>query len=163
MNKIRIGIDNGVTGSIGIIGGEQPLMFKTPIVTQQSYTKKKQKITRIDFAEMQDILSGFDKRNVLVILERPFLNPQGLKASISAARCLEAQLNVIELLEYPYIYIDSKEWQKELLPKGMKGKELKKASLDIGIRLFPLEKESIEKHKDADGLLIAEYARRKNL
>ncbi|MHC4574386.1 MAG: hypothetical protein ACYS76_09695 [Planctomycetota bacterium] len=50
-----------------------------------------------------------------------------------------------------------------MLPKGCKKEELKKASIDIGCRLFPYHKEQIIKHKDADSLLIAEWARRKNL
>jgi hypothetical protein len=48
-----------------------------------------------------------------------------------------------------------------MLPKGVAGEELKKASLDIGNRLFPMFTEF--KHPDRDGLLIAEYARRQNL
>lgn len=47
---------------------------------------------------------------------------------------------------------------KALLPKGCSGEELKKASLDIGNRLFP-QFDNI-KHPDRDGILIAEYARR---
>jgi hypothetical protein len=50
-----------------------------------------------------------------------------------------------------------------MFPKGLKGIELKKASMDIGIRLFPHLEEVIIKQKDADGLLIAEWARRNNL
>jgi len=66
----------------------------------------------------------------------------------------------LEDAQWPYEYIDSKEWQKVLLPKGIKGSdELKKASLDIGKRMFP----TLKIKKDADGLLIAEYLRRKYL
>ena len=43
------------------------------------------------------------------------------------------------------MYIDSKEWQKELLPSGCKGEELKTASRDIGCRLFPKYKDLIIK------------------
>lgn len=60
------------------------------------------------------------------------------------------------------MYCDSKHWQRILLPKGAKGPELKKASMDIGCRLFPEHEKLIRKHKDADGLLIAEWARREN-
>ena len=61
-----------------------------------------------------------------------------------------------------HIYVDSKEWQKVMLPKGVKGsEELKKSSLDIGNRLFPQFEEN--KHKDRDSLLMAEWARRNNL
>ena len=65
---------------------------------------------------------------------------------------------VIEQLRLPYRYIDSKEWQKELLPSGLAKLELKIASLQIGQRLFP--NVNFKGFPDADGLLIAEWARR---
>ena len=81
---------------------------------------------------------------------------------MTAMRCFEAELTALEMSGIRFMFIDSKEWQKELLPKGISGsEELKKASLDIGNRLFPQFKGV--KHKDRDGILIAEYARRKNL
>jgi len=84
------------------------------------------------------------------------------KALNSAMRSMEATLVVLELLSIPYIWIDSKEWQSELLPHGIKGTDaLKSASKDVGIRRFPQFKELIQKRKDADGILIAEYCRMK--
>ncbi|GAH84395.1 unnamed protein product, partial [marine sediment metagenome] len=101
---------------------------------------------------------------IRVFIERPYVNPQGFKATASALRCLEATLIAIEALGLSYQYMDSKEWQREMLPLGLKGTaELKKASVDIGCRLFPQYAEQIRKHKDGDSLLIAEYARRKGL
>jgi hypothetical protein len=86
------------------------------------------------------------------------VNSTRFNATLSAIRALEATLIALEQAQWPYEYIDSKEWQKELLPKGLKGSdELKNASLDIGKRLFP----ELNIKKDADGLLIAEYLRRK--
>jgi hypothetical protein len=164
--KTYIGIDNGVTGSIAVITDQISRMYKTPTVLQQSYTKKKQNISRLNVKEFASMVScpaeyNFNK---LAIIERPLVNPRMFKATMSAVRCLEATLTVLESLEIPYMYIDSKEWQRDLLPQGIKGKdELKKASLDIGCRLFPHLKETIIKQKDADGILIAEWARRKGL
>ena len=78
--------------------------------------------------------------------------------------CFEAQLGIIEDLQLAYQIIDSREWQRVFLPEGIKGAaELKKASLDCGLRLFPKCADMIQKQKDADALFIAEYARRKNL
>ena len=55
----------------------------------------------------------------------------------------------------------NKEWQKTMLPQGLKGSDqLKKASMDVGKRLFPCLSAIIDKHKDADGLLMAEHFRR---
>ena len=166
MKKIFIGIDNGVTGTVGILGHKEPVFFTMPVIKQQSYTKTKQNISRIVSPVLQ---VAFESTTVLyapdeciALIERPMINPARFKASISAARALEATLIALEACELPHQYIDSKEWQKDLLPSGLKGPaELKKASMDIGIRLFPFYKDSIQRHKDADGLLIAEYARRK--
>lgn len=162
-HKVIIGVDNGVTGTIGIVGeGMEPKIYHTPIKKEQNYCKKKDNITRLDANGFADILKQFDAKDVMVVMERPMVNPTRFKATTSALRCFEAQLILIEHLCLAYCYVDSKDWQRELLPKGIKGAdEQKKASKDIGKRLFP--QLAGFKHSDFDGLLIAEYARRKNL
>ena len=161
MNKTYIGIDNGTSGSIGIINNTESYYYMTPVFIEQSYTKTKQNISRIKGIDLYTILKPFSE-NAYCIIERPMVNPGRFKATVSALRALEATLIIIEQLQIPYQYIDSKEWQKELLPKNIKGDiDLKRISMDIGKRLFPLHKNLIEKHKDADGLLIAEYGKRK--
>lgn len=157
---IAIGIDNGVTGTIGIITPEEIVFFDTPIKKELNYTKTVQNISRIDHERLYYILKTFEAIPCKILLERPFTG-QNIKTVQSAMRALESTLVIIELLKIPYDYIDSKEWQRALLPQGLKGTaDLKKASKQIGIRLFPQFKEEIEKHGDADGLLIAEYCKR---
>ena len=161
MSKTFIGIDNGVSGSISIIDEKGSTFIETPTISQQNYTKKKANITRIDWKALYTLLIPFQDTNCFVLLERPMVNPQRFMATTSALRSLEATLVVIEMACLPHAFIDSKEWQKVLLPSGIKGSdELKKASLDIGCRMFPQHSGLIMKHKDADGLLIAEYCRR---
>ena len=156
---IYIGIDNGITGSIGIIDGEYSQFFHTPTVRELSYTKAKKFIERIDWRELKKILTRDDEVK-MVGLERPLVDSTKFVATQSAMRSLEATLIILEALKLPYEYLDSKEWQKVMLPDGVKGSdELKKASLDIGKRLFPQHAELYK--KDADGILIAEYIRRK--
>lgn len=163
--KVYIGIDNGVSGSIGIIDDGNVGMYKTPIRKVLNYTKTKQWLNRIDGKELKDLLHIMPNPNmVFCLIERPMVNPGRFKATVSALRALEATLIVLEDLGIPYQYIDSKEWQKELLPKGLKGpEELKPASVEVACRLFPHLEGQIRKHKDGDGMLIAEYARRKGL
>lgn len=165
MNKIYIGIDNGVSGTISFIADDKVTFLKTPVKKEQSYTKTKQNISRLKIMDFVAMLSRYVKgRKCIAVIERPMINPTKFKASISAARCLEATIVGLEMYDIPYQYCDSKQWQKELLPSGIKGSpELKKASADIGTRLFPEHEELIQKHGDADGLLIAEWARRMNL
>lgn len=167
--KVYIGGDNGVTGSWAFIGDGRSYMVLTPVCKEQSYTKKKGKITRIDWMALETLFVEWlhileDSKHVRVFLERPMVNSTRFKASMSALRALEATLIVMERHELSYEYIDSKQWQKVMLPKGCKGtEELKAASKDIGIRLFPEHKDIITKRKDADSLLIAEWARREQL
>ena len=156
---VYIGIDNGITGTIGIISRSSATLYHTPIKKEQDYTKKRQNISRIESVELVNILQNFS--NSFVVLERPMINPGRWKASMSAIRCLEATLTVIDELKIPYQYCNSKEWQKILLPKHSKDADLKQMSLEIGKRLFPTLNWS--GFKDADGLLIAEWARRMKL
>lgn len=165
MHNYYIGIDNGTSGSIAIIGPDGSHFIKTPVKLEQSYTKKKQNISRVQVHILKKFFRDNTKPNErFAILERAMINPQRFKASMSAMRTLEAEVLILESLKIPFMYCDSKEWQRVLLPRGTKGPEsLKKASADIGVRLFPEHEETIRKQKDADGLLIAEWARRENL
>ncbi len=163
MKKLFIAIDNGISGTIGVIG-ETTDFFKTPTVSVSKYTKAKANITRVDhkklMSKLTHITNGYLTEEIMVSLERPMVNPRRFNASASALRAFEATLVVLEQLNLPYSYIDSKEWQKVMLQKGLKGSEqLKKASLSVGNRLFPQFKEN--KHKDRDGILMAEYLRTK--
>lgn len=168
--KVYIGIDNGVTGSIGIITPAGAGLYPTPSISRQDFTKKKQTLSRLNRIAFKDILlsqspSITNLSDVFVAMERPFWNPVlNSQSSKSGVMCLEAQLAIIEDLIWPHDVVDSKSWQKVLLPAGIKkSPQLKKVSMDIGIRLFPHLEEDIKKQKDADGILIAEWARRQNL
>lgn len=163
MSKVYIGIDNGTTGTIGIVGDNvQPQIYHTPVKCEQDYTKAKKNISRLDCEEFMRILKQYFPSDICVVCERPMINPTRWNASMTAIRCWEAQLIILEVLGISHQFVDSKEWQRMLLPKGIKGSnEQKKASKDIGKRLFPMLANF--KHTDFDGVLIAEYARRKNL
>lgn len=163
MKKVYIGIDNGTSGSIGILEeGELPFFFQTPTVFVQDYTKAKKNVSRLDAPTLRGLLLNYKREGcrVFCLIERPMVNPQRFTASCTALRCHEATLCVIETLGFAYEFVDSKEWQKALLPQGTTGDDLKKMSLQVGNRLFPEWKG--EGHPDRDGLLIAEHARRKN-
>ena len=153
-----IGIDNGVSGTIGIIDDDHYQFLKSPTRKTQDYTKAKKNITRIDGIKLKKQLKPFSTYKC--ILERPLVNPTRFFSTCSAMRSLEALLIVLEDINMSYQFIDSKEWQKAILPKGCQGTELKKASVDIATRLYPLFSDMYKKHGDADGILIAEYARR---
>lgn len=154
-------IDNGVTGTIGVIASDGYKNFiLTPVKKEQDYTKAKKNISRINVPVLYQILKELSDRydkSIAVFLERPLINPKLFNASISASRSMEATVTILEALGIGYQFVDSKEWQKYELPKGTKGTaELKKASMDIGARKYPQFAGLIHKHKDADGILGAE-------
>ena len=160
-----IGIDNGSTGTIGILDGDTSIFVETPTTYMLNYQKSKVRhINRVDVPALKKLLEQYNPLTTRVIIERPMINNFRFQASISAARSLEATLIVLESLRFGYEYVDSGHWQKVLLPAGVKGApNLKKASKEIGLRMFPMHEETIKKHGDADALLIAEWARRRGV
>lgn len=156
-----IGIDNGVTGSVGILGpeGMDPKFFRTPVYKEASYTKEEKNISRVDVVELRKILAGYPTDSTLVLLERPMVNPRRFTASMSALRALEATLIVVEEFGYTLRYVDSKEWQKVLLPKILGSDELKAASLKLGQSTYP----TLKFKSDADSILMAHWAKQTKL
>jgi hypothetical protein len=148
-----VGIDNGVTGAVTVLSekGEILLHIKTPVKNCLNYTKKKAFINRVDFEKLRNAL-GYISPITFCMIERPMVNPTRFKASVSALRCLEATEIILEELEIPYQFLDSKEWQKAMLPSGLVKDELKKAADSVAHRLFPKEK-----IVNADSILIAQY------
>ena len=165
-----VGIDNGVSGSIGIVSASDAVMLLMPTRKELSSTKAKRNITRIDWRVLRSVLDvnlhlgSRPRRPIRVFLERPMVNPTRFVATSSALRALEATLIILEANHLSVQYVDSKQWQKVMLPSGLKGSDqLKKASHDIGCRMFPDLAILIGRHGDADGLLMAEWARRERL
>lgn len=155
-----ISIDNGVTGWITILTSDGGVKHYSPVPTKKdlNYTKTKQWINRIDVVALSDIIKKniIEGDNIIAVLERPMVNPGRFKATTSALRCLEAELIVLEMLKIPYVFLDSKEWQREMLPEGVKKEELKIASDTLAKRLFPELSEKI-KRGGGDSLLMAKY------
>ena len=155
--RVFIGIDNGVSGAVTILSETGMVLehIKTPIKNHLNYTKKKSFINRVDFKKMKDVLCTGIGSTPFCMIERSMINPMRWNASVSAIRCMEATEIILEELEIPYQWIDSKEWQRALLPSGLVKEQLKKAADDVAKRLFPKLKVV-----NSDSLLIAEYCRR---
>lgn len=159
MNKIIIAFDNGVSGSCAVLYPDGKSSFvETPVIKVRDYTKEVQHCHRINWRELSNNLP----KDAIAVIERPLVNPHTFVATKSALRSLEATLIVLEMLDIPYKFIDSKEWQKEFLSSALIGKEqMKEGSKMVGIDLFPIHRTKIEKHGDADSLLLALYYQRK--
>lgn len=154
-----MGIDNGVTGSITVLyAGGGFTHVKMPTIKQRNYTKKVGYLERVNFSKLLHFLTNLNTSNEVVIaaMERPMVNPKRFLASTSALRCLEATQIALECAGIPFCFIDSKNWQGEFLPKGIKGSdELKKASDTLANQKYP---GCNFKNGDGDSIHIAEYA-----
>src|SRR5512133_3002804 len=152
ITKTIIAFDNGITGSISVLHPDGKSSFcPTPTIKVRDYTKEVQHCHRIDW---QELIRELPSDEAVAVIERPLVNPKAFVATKSALRALEATIIVLEMLDIPYEFIDSKEWQKEFISSGIIGREqMKKASKEIAIKHFPNHKSKIEKHKDGDSLL----------
>lgn len=165
-DKIFIGIDNGVSGSVAILDqtGAVLAYFRTPVFETLSYQKNASRIHRIATQLLENRLREFVPRGTEghILVERPMVMPARFAATVSALRAYEATLITAErvLPHFACETIDSRSWQKEMLGEGHKGPQLKVASAQRGGELFPGQKPMIASLKEADALLIAEWGRR---
>jgi hypothetical protein len=152
---VIVGYDNGSSGSVSFIKDDQKFFYKTPTKSSLNYQKSKDTyITRVDINKLREIhLQHYVKGNTYALIERPLNNPGLYKASLSAMRALEATLILLEELEIPYAFIDSKNWQKLYLGVDVKGRDnLKAKSKELGQLVFP-----DFKNDDFDGYFICLY------
>lgn len=154
--KTTIGIDNGPTGTIGIIGPDGVIFEETPTTPCLHYGKKGTKTQRLDRGELIDMLCQIDPNKAMAFVERPFTG-RFPAANISAARFYEATIIVLEDLKIGYEVVDSKVWQLPMLGKVKGSAALKEASRLRGVQIYPMHRMAIEDHGDADGLLIAHF------
>lgn len=162
MSRTIIGIDNGATGTIGIITPSQTYFIETPTEPYLHYGKKGSTSNRINRRELTKLIKtaieGIDINTVRVMIERPFTaGPMMIKAMLGAHRCFEATICVLEDLGLGYEVIDSAQWQVQVLGDVKGSAELKKASMLRGLQMYPQFSDLIRRHKDADGLLIAHH------
>jgi len=170
---ITVGIDNGQSGSIGIIAPGRITYAPIPTKDYLHYGKKGAISKRLDRKALALMLRdafnyggpgwvGID--NIRVYIERPF-SGKFINAVVPAHRFFESTICVMEDFDWDscghiglgYEVVDSGPWQKSVLGNVHGSAELKKASKLRGIQLYPQLATEITKHGDGDGLLIAHY------
>lgn len=158
--------DNGTTGTIGWrCGCTINEMIEVPVKKRASFHKSPRSTTIIDVDALEKALRDMLDRakvkpcDVIAYRERPMINPKRWQASMSASRADEAETIVLERMGIEYHYVDSKAWQRHILPssgkKGTTSDILKAESKDIGCKMFENLSTIINKHGDADGILGA--------
>jgi hypothetical protein len=176
--KITIGIDNGTTGSVAIVGGSSSYYGPVPVKETVSHVKSKGFAKRIDRAALFSLLhqhcigsSTPDSVDIRVYVEAPFTMPVASEAVLLGHRAFEAVLCVFEDLSIPVETCMPRDWQPTQLGaagtlpiknvRGTAKADTKKASLLKGIALYPQLESAIREQGDADGLLIAHHYHKK--
>lgn len=165
MSQYTIAIDNGVTGSIAILGPNCCMLTSTP--TKGAVMGKAGNIIRrVDIEELKLWIGNafpLVPNGVHAYIEKPFTgSAKFIKTTVLAARAFEATAIAMEQLEIGYEVVSSGDWQKAMLP-GVKGRPaLKSASRAKGIQLYPALKATIEEIGDADSLLMATHFHRQH-
>jgi len=157
--KTTVSIDNGVTGSIAIIGPDGTAF--EPIPTKEQLMGKAGKVVRrIDHLGLNGLLGGQlgQARDIHAYIERPFTgSAMMINTTVLSARAHEAVSIVLEQLGIGYETVDSKPWQASMLGAIKGSPALKKASMLRGMQMFPAHAKAIKDHGDADSLLMAHF------
>ena len=172
--NLVIGIDNGTTGTMcsWIIQKGICDFIQTPSYRTLNYQKEINYIDRLQHKKFKEWLNLQIKNakrvykneiKVIIILQRPMVNPQRFESSLLAVRAFESALVILQQLNLNYIVIDSKQWQHYFFGKETTFINLKYESLKKGLNIINEEnvnylKEIIIKHGDADALLITKFA-----
>lgn len=172
--NLVIGIDNGTTGTMcsWIIQKGICDFIQTPSYRTLNYQKDINYIDRLQHKKFKEWLNLQIKNTkrvykseikVIIILQRPMVNPQRFESSLLAVRAFESTLVILQQLNLNYIVIDSKQWQHYFFGKETAFINLKYESLKKGLNIINEEnvnylKEIIIKHGDADALLITKFA-----
>lgn len=162
MSKIYIGIDPGKGGAVAIINGDLQLI-DTP--TMEIKIGKKKKNVYVE-SLMSDIFRQFEEKDsICIALEKVHSMPgQGVASMFSMGEGYGIWRGILAAFQLPYTLVTPQAWKKEMLV-GL-GKE-KSVSCYRAQQLFPLAELFTKRGRAMDGrgdaLLLAEYARRKNL
>ena len=167
MKRIFAAVDNGCTGTIGAVSesGDWSFFMPVPTYRTEDYNRTKVKhTTHVDFDVLSSYLKALMAQGELsLVTERPLKNPRLFNATMSGIRAHEILLAVTRSLGVQLAgTMDSRDWQVPMCGIFEKG-ESKPASAAAGALLFPEHEAAIRKHGDADGLLMAEFHRRRVL
>lgn len=177
MSKLYLGIDNGSTGSYTFLNGNGELLCFKPVPTfklkKWTTSSKQGHITVIDIEslkrELELIIKDKNIDEIVCNIERPAVGFSGwsIWTSLSGVVAWVSVQYVLISLGIKYNTIDSKQWQKLLIPqalgkkdskkkkRGERNKYLKIESDKLARELFP--DITLKNSGDGDSINIAYY------
>jgi crossover junction endodeoxyribonuclease RuvC len=169
--RTYVGVDPGKTGCMAVIRSEELFeKIQSPLIVFWDAEDLSLRIV----SENLQLWQG----NIFVLLEKPQVMPkrkqwvggelvekevgQGAVGMLHYGIGYGKYLGMLEALKIPYGEIHPMSWKKEF----MLIKQPKERSIEVARQLFPSAAERLTRKKDhgrAEALLIAEYARRRNM
>ena len=163
MQKVYIGIDNGISGAVVALSPESQIIDMLPMPIQKARGGNE-----IDIITVWGFFTQFYTRDQLIVLIEEPGGSKSAKAAKSMAGSFHALRAMCALKNLRWHRITPRSWQSVMLP-GCQAGETKPRALELAKRLWPDENflESKRCRVPNDGLidaaLIAEYGRQKNL
>lgn len=181
---IFLGIDNGVTGAVGVINSEpweiampgkaSVKVYKTPV---RKTLVGRRKVSVYETSGMFGILESavaHEDRAFCVLehaqpMSRWVLDPTTKKkvkrteGVVSVARYIEGfgiWQGMLVAMQIPFEIVHPKVWQKTMLLNDTSRQHKKSDSVARANRLFPDLRLTPSRHNEADAVCMAEYARR---
>lgn len=159
MKQTWIGIDPGVTGAFAILG-EKISFFDMPTVLVASGKKHRNEYDAQAIVGFLSVLPG----SLMVAIERQQAMPdQGVSSTFRTGYGFGMLIGILAAMQIPYELVAPVSWKRALMPDMPKDKG---ASIIKAKMLFPSAAPEMARKKDharADALLIAEFARRRQL
>jgi len=165
MNKLYLGIDNGISGALALIDSDSKVAWTMPMPIE-----KRGKTSEVHVQELYNELQGLSlDNNVTVVYEGPAKHSKGVLALTSTHECFGSVRAVLAILGLrTHIITSPRTWQKEFWNTAS-GYDTKAESVRIAKMLWPDQdflrtpKCKVPDNGITDALLIAEYGRRKGL
>jgi len=130
-----VGVDNGTSGSISILGqcGQLITWFPMPI-------KKHKGTNEVDAVSLMNELFNYPRNTTCFAVEEP-IGAKSYRAAVSMAASFHAIRAYVELTYSParLTRVHAKEWQKDILGKIPKGGDTKEIALRKARELWPDE------------------------
>ena len=165
-NIIYIGIDNGLSGAIAFISGNDAIAIDMPIITMKKgkKTKREYDIPSIKaIFENKMIEAGNNDAFLFATLEQSQAFPkQGGVSNYTTGYCFGLMRGLLAGMEISLQTVHPRVWQKEFF-KGKAG-ESKRLSYQVANALFPKVELKTPRGRTLDGrsdsILLAEFGRR---
>lgn len=164
---IIAGIDPGLTGAIAILTG-RGLQTVVDIPTMMRGAGTGSVKNQIDcyalYKALQELLSPYDKNEVMVVIEMQQAMGGGMNASAVFSLGLSAGIieGVVAARALPHELVAPAAWKKAM-GLSAKGKDAKEQSMAMAKRYYPDADLRLAKHHNrAEAILIARYGQLKH-